>query len=50
VVFASERMPWVALPDGIPAFEKYYDPRELLPPERYARLAALVERRNAGEG
>jgi hypothetical protein len=50
VVFAGNRMPWVELPVGIPAFENYYDPRELLPPERFARLAALVERRSAGEG
>ncbi len=50
VVFAGERMPWVVLPEGIPAFEKYYDAQELLPPERYARLAALAERRGAGEG
>jgi hypothetical protein len=50
VVFAGERMPWVVLPEGIPAFEKYYDPKALLPAERYARLLALVERRSAGEG
>ncbi len=50
VVFAEERMPWVALPEGVPAFDKYYNPKELLPPDNYARLVALVERRGAGEG
>jgi hypothetical protein len=50
VIFAGERMPWVVLPEGIPAFATYYDPRELLPAERYARLVALGERRGAGEG
>jgi hypothetical protein len=49
-IYVSERMPWVALPPGIPAFEKFYNTQEVLPPERYARLAALLERRNAGEG
>jgi len=46
VVFTGNRMPWVALPEGIPAFEAYYRPSELLPPERFARLMALVERGN----
>lgn len=50
VVFTGSRMPWVALPEGVPAFEAYYSPSELLPPERFARLLALVERRKAGEG
>ena len=28
VIFTESKMPWVALPDGIPAFEQYYDFRE----------------------
>jgi hypothetical protein len=44
VVFVASRMPWVALPEGIPAFEAYYNPAELLPPERFARLLALVHK------
>jgi hypothetical protein len=40
-------MPWVALPEGIPHFETSYDPAALLPPERFARLKALIERRAA---
>jgi hypothetical protein len=50
VIFVSERMPWVALPEGIPAFEKSYSFAEVLPPERLARMMALVDRRKAGEG
>ncbi|WP_427968528.1 GFA family protein [Altererythrobacter sp.] len=50
VIFTSEKMPWVALPEGIPAFETYYDIREVVPPERVARVDSLLERRKAGEG
>lgn len=41
VIFVTERMPWVALPEGIPAFETTYDFREVLPPERLDRLRAV---------
>ena len=50
VIFTENKMPWVALPEGIPAFETVYNQFELLPPERVARLMALAERRKAGEG
>lgn len=50
VIFTGDKMPWTALPDDIPRFETTYNPAELLPPERFARLKALIERRAAGEG
>ena len=50
VIFTESRMPWVALPEGIPTFEQYYDFSEVLPAESFGRLMKLVERRNAGEG
>lgn len=50
VIYAAEAMPWVAFPDDIPRFETTYDIREVLPPERLARMNALVLRRAAGEG
>jgi hypothetical protein len=50
VIFTESKMPWVALPDGIPAFAQSYDFRAVLPPERVERLTAMVERRKAGEG
>jgi hypothetical protein len=50
VIYTDDRMPWVTLPEGIPHFSQAYNPAELLPPERFARLQALVERRAAGEG
>ncbi len=45
VIFTDDKMPWVTLPDGIPRFETTYNPAELLPPERFARLKALIELR-----
>ncbi|WP_305098118.1 GFA family protein [Croceibacterium aestuarii] len=50
VIFTESKMPWVTLPEGIPAFERYYDFREVLPQENRDRLMALVARRKAGEG
>ena len=50
VIFTVSRMPWVALPEGIPAYEQYYDFREVLAPDKLDRLMALVARREAGEG
>ena len=41
-IYVSERMPWVTLPEGIPAFETQYSPAELLPPERFERLKRLA--------
>lgn len=50
VIFTESKMPWVALPEEIPAFETVYNPFELLRAERLARLQALLDRRKAGEG
>lgn len=44
IIFVSEKMPWVALPEGIPAFERTYDPHTVLPPERVERFTALAQR------
>lgn len=50
VIFTASRMPWVALPEGIPSFETTYNQAEVLPPERFARVQALVEKRAAQAG
>ncbi len=50
VIFIANRMPWVALPEGIPQFETTYNAAELLPPERYDRLRALIALRVAQQG
>jgi hypothetical protein len=48
VVFAAYKMPWVTLPEGIPAFDEYYNPGELIGEANFARLKALIERKAAG--
>ena len=50
VIFTENALPWVTIPEGIPAFETVYNPFELLPPERSARLQALLNKRQAGAG
>lgn len=47
VIYTADKMPWVALPQDIPQFEASYNPAELLPPERFARLKALIAQRAA---
>lgn len=39
-IYTRSKLPWVALPEGVPAFEAYYSSRELWP-------AASLERRSA---
>jgi len=46
-IFVAHKMPWVTLPDSLPHFEAAYNPAELLPPERFARLKALIDIRAA---
>ncbi len=50
VIFTDSMMPWVALPEGIPAFPQYYDAGKVLPEASLARLGALGARRKQGEG
>lgn len=38
--FTRFRLPWVALPPGVPVTEDTYDPTRVWPPESLARLAA----------
>ena len=39
-IYVRSKLPWVALPSAVPAFEAYYDARRLWP-------AASLERRRA---
>jgi hypothetical protein len=43
-IFTRSKLPWVALPDGVPAVEVYYDSKALWPPESLARLDAALGR------
>ena len=39
-IYTRSKLPWVQLPEGVPAFEAYYDTQALWP-------AASLERRRA---
>jgi hypothetical protein len=41
-IYTRSRLPWVALPQGVPAFEAYYDFKALWPPASIARRNAAV--------
>jgi hypothetical protein len=41
-IFVADKPAWAPLPEGVPQFEVHYNPAELLPPERFARLKALL--------
>jgi hypothetical protein len=43
-IFTRSKLPWVVLPEGVPAFDVYYDLNELWPEESLSRLGALMER------
>jgi hypothetical protein len=43
-IFTRSKVPWVQLPEGVPAFEVYYDTKELWPAESLARRAAILGR------
>jgi hypothetical protein len=40
-IFTRSKLPWVVLPEDVPAFDVYYDTNKLWPPETLARLQAL---------
>ncbi len=39
-IFTRSRLPWVALPGGVPAFAEYYEMSALWPTESWARFKA----------
>ncbi len=41
-IYVRSKLPWVALPAGAPAFEAYYDSRELWPAESLDRRRAIL--------
>ncbi len=42
-IYTRSKLPWVKLPDGVPAFEAYYDSKQLWPAESLARRTALFK-------
>jgi len=41
-IYTRTKVPWVTLPDGVPAFEAYYDSKKLWPAECLERRRAVV--------
>ena len=41
-IYTRSKLPWVALPGGVPAFEAYYDSKKLWPAESLERRRAVV--------
>ena len=40
-IYTRSKLPWVALPPGVPAFEAYFDSKSLWPAESLARRKAI---------
>ena len=40
-IYTRSKLPWIALPPEVPAFEAYYDSKTLWPAESLARRRAL---------
>lgn len=41
-IFTKSKLPWVSLPEGVPAFDVYYDTQALWPAESLERLNAAL--------
>ena len=46
-IFTRSKLPWITLPDSVPAFEVYYDSKVLWPPASLERLRAITPPKNA---
>ncbi|MGH2998756.1 MAG: GFA family protein, partial [Gaiellaceae bacterium] len=44
-IFTRSKLPWVEIPERVPAFDVYYDSKTLWPPASLERLAALRKER-----
>lgn len=47
-IYTRSKLPWVALPDSVPAVEVYYDSKKLWPAESLERLHAVMARSGRG--
>jgi hypothetical protein len=43
-IYTRSKLPWVTVPDSVPAFEIYYDSKTLWPAASYERLRAVLPR------
>jgi hypothetical protein len=46
-IFTRSKLPWVTLPDSVPAVEVYYDSKVLWPAASLERLKAIMPRENS---
>jgi hypothetical protein len=42
-IFTRSKVGWITLPEGAPAFEVYYDPKKLWPPDSLDRLRLVQD-------
>ena len=47
-IYVRSKLPWIALPEGVPTFDGYYDAKKLWPAESLARRAAVLSASRAG--
>jgi len=47
-IFTRSKLPWVVLPETVPAFDVYYETEKLWPAESLERLEAVLEARTSG--
>jgi hypothetical protein len=43
-IYTRSKLPWITLPDSVPAFEVYYDSRALWPAASLERLESVIPR------
>jgi hypothetical protein len=41
-IFTRSKLPWVTLPDSVPAFDVYYDTKKLWPAASFERIEAIL--------
>lgn len=41
-IYTRSKVPWVALPEGVPSFDEYYDMKQQWPPESLAQRRAIL--------
>ena len=46
-IFTTSKLSWITLPESVPAFEVYYDPKALWPAASLERLEAIMSPANS---
>ncbi|HZT17778.1 MAG TPA: GFA family protein [Dongiaceae bacterium] len=41
-IYTRSKLPWIRLPEGVPAFEAFYDPQKVWPKESLERRRAIL--------